>query len=419
MHARRLLALSGSIGFMSLMLAPELLAQSAPLPLEPETEADAVVTFSTEPTGSSISLDGKPLKGRTPITIRLPAGAATVTFQSPREGYKPVSATYSWHSGESLRIEVSLPKAFGYLHVNTTRQWSRIELDGRAFAARAAPWQRVQAGAHLVLAFDGRYLGFAKIRISEGARATVDLTWRKITPDPVLFSLMQTTKTQIGSADYANLNPPRSVDVQAFWIEKNEVSVREYRDCVQARRCSPPISGERCNWNVPGRDDHPVNCVSAVQAVEYAHWFSEKDDFVHRLPTSLEWERAATGTGTRLYPWGMEPAAGRCNICDRSCPWRWRDASVDDHWPETAPIGLFKTCTSPERVYDLVGNVAEWCTTPDRTGYDLRGGSWASPRAFYNPRSPNLKPPQFSDATSGFRLAASAFNLSVFQKDPH
>jgi transposase len=56
----------------------------------------------------------------------------------------------------------------------------------------------------------------------------------------------------------------------------------------------------------------------------------------------------------------------------------------------------------------LIGNVAEWCSTPHQAQYDLRGGSWSSPKTLYDPVLPNLKDSGFRDATTGFRLAATS-----------
>ena len=225
------------------------------------------------------------------------------------------------------------------------------------------------------------------------------------------FALIFAARSAIGSAAYKNLNPPRKVGVDAFWMQRNEVRVRDYRECVIAGRCRPPARTENCNWTVPGRDEHPINCVSASQAIEYAAWFSAKDEFSYRLPTSIEWEHVATAGGSRAYPWGNSTAAGRCNICDRSCPWKWRDSSVNDGWSTTAPAALFMACASPEGVLDLIGNVAEWCSTIHPERYDLRGGSWGSPKTLYDPVLPNLKDREFQDPTTGFRLAATSTKI--------
>jgi formylglycine-generating enzyme required for sulfatase activity len=148
----------------------------------------------------------------------------------------------------------------------------------------------------------------------------------------------------------------------------------------------------------------------------YATWFSLKDDFSYRLPTNTEWEHIATGGGSRAYPRGNSSASGRCNICDQSCAWKWRDSSVNDGWPTTAPAALFTMCASREGVLDLIGNVAEWCSTPTQKLYDLRGGSWGSPKSLYDPVFPNLKDGEFQDATTGFRLAATVIDLAAHRR---
>src|ERR1700746_1309702 len=71
----------------------------------PASPANAVVTFVTEPPGSSVKVDGKLLPGHTPLTVELPPGSAIVNFRPPLEGYKSVTAAFLWHTGESRRIE--------------------------------------------------------------------------------------------------------------------------------------------------------------------------------------------------------------------------------------------------------------------------------------------------------------------------
>lgn len=381
----------------------------------PASQANAQVTFVTEPPGSSVKVDGKLLSGHTPFTADLPPGSATVKFLPLQEGYGSVTGAFSWQAGESKRIEVQLPKAYGNLCLISARPWTTLQLDHAPFSARANSCEQLQAGTHTVLATEGRYAAVAKVHLSEGAKLTADLRWRIVSPDPGGFAFIQGAKTRIGSSDYADFNPPRSVDLRSFWIQRNEVTVRQYRECVQAGRCSPPAAMENCNWNVGDREEHPVNCVSPLQALEYAKWFSAKDDFVYRLPTGPEWEYVATAEGKQQYPWGSDSPRQRCNTCDRSCEWRWHDTTIDDGWPQTSPVGKFKMCSDANGVYDLIGNVAEWCSTKSPASYDLRGGSWASPATLYDPLLPNVRPATFADATTGFRLAATAINVETIE----
>jgi formylglycine-generating enzyme required for sulfatase activity len=91
-----------------------------------------------------------------------------------------------------------------------------------------------------------------------------------------------------------------------------------------------------------------------------------------RLPSELEWQRAALGDTPGPYPWGNAPVAETRATCAN---WARQPTNVDSH-----PAG-----TSPYGVFDMSGNLAEWCLTKwgsdgeDVTGYEyrnVRGGAW-------------------------------------------
>ena len=179
-----------------------------------------------------------------------------------------------------------------------------------------------------------------------------------------------------------NEKPRHKVHVDAFWIDRTQVTNAQYRQCVEAGSCSPPtkvrsLTRENYYGN-PEYDDYPVIHVSWHQARDYAEWVGG------RLPTEAEWEKAARGTDGRIYPWGNDWDATRCN-------------TTEGGKRDTTPVGAYPQGASPYGALDMAGNVREWTQSlyheypydPDDGREDLdaggrrvvRGGSFVSPRA--------------------------------------
>jgi iron(II)-dependent oxidoreductase len=220
--------------------------------------------------------------------------------------------------------------------------------------------------------------------------------------------------------------PGASRELDEFWIDRHEVSVREYRECVVAGVCSSeglklPIwfHGERhpefawsCNWGKRGREEHPLNCVSWYQAARYCSFRGK------RLPTDAEWEKAARGSeDRRVYPWGDRGLAGPgapANIADLSALRTFRDwpdpQGYDDGAVATAARHSYARGSSPYGVEDMIGNVEEWTRGwYDRTKLlrSIRGASWhrAREHARISHRYPS-EPASHPDY-GGFRCAFS------------
>lgn len=165
----------------------------------------------------------------------------------------------------------------------------------------------------------------------------------------------------------------RVVTVQDFWMDEIPVTVAQYLEAVKAGACTPPDGIDKnkwSNWNVVGRENHPVNCIDWHQACAYAKWAGK------RLPSEEEWEWAARGGDeARLYPWGDEPPS------DQLC---W-DGPGNDLGPgnrhSTSPVGSYPKGNSRHGLKDMAGNVWEWTVSTDESTSEYRvcrGGSWFS-----------------------------------------
>jgi serine/threonine-protein kinase len=147
---------------------------------------------------------------------------------------------------------------------------------------------------------------------------------------------------------FAFEQPQHEVPVDAFWIDRTEVTNAQYRQCVEAGVCSPPAkSSSDIRENYYGNseyDDYPVIFLSWYQARKYAEWVGG------RLPTEAEWEYACRGPGGSIYPWGDDPPPDHTLL-----NYKRRIGDGD-----TTAIGSYPDGASWIGALDMAGNVWEW-----------------------------------------------------------
>jgi formylglycine-generating enzyme required for sulfatase activity len=159
-------------------------------------------------------------------------------------------------------------------------------------------------------------------------------------------------------AAFVNEVPGHMITLDAFWIDRTEVTNGQYRRCVDAGSCTPPedeSSYTRAHYyDDAAYADYPVIWVTQVQAATYCDWAGG------RLPTEAEWEYAARGPEGYMFPWGNTFEGTLLNYCDVNCPLGPNDPTEDDGFAETAPVGSYPAGASWCGALDLAGNVREW-----------------------------------------------------------
>jgi formylglycine-generating enzyme required for sulfatase activity len=151
----------------------------------------------------------------------------------------------------------------------------------------------------------------------------------------------------------ANAKPAHQVAVSPFEMAKTEVTVEQYKACVDAGVCPTPVTGESCNWGKADRSKFPIDCVYWSQAYTFSEWAGG------RLPNEAEWEYAARSAGKdRKYPWGSEKAT-----CDRAiipgCEGQGLLSSPITG-KVTAPVCSRPSGNTAQGLCDMTGNVWEW-----------------------------------------------------------
>lgn len=199
------------------------------------------------------------------------------------------------------------------------------------------------------------------------------------------------------------------VILDAYWIDKTEVTNRQYRICVENGGC-PAL--RKMTYQDESLADFPVVWVSWSAAHGYCEWVGR------RLPTEAEWEKAARWIDGRIYPWGDTFDGTRLNYCDTNClTLANRDPNVDDGYSKTAPADSFPGGASRYGVLNMAGNVWEWvddgATAPNAPASNSDGKRVLKGGAFYSKmetvRSANRFPwdPTDPKDSFGFRCAST------------
>jgi formylglycine-generating enzyme required for sulfatase activity len=197
-----------------------------------------------------------------------------------------------------------------------------------------------------------------------------------------------------------------------FFLTAHPVTEGQFHRFVEASGRKPARK-----WQSPGLsqgDDHPVVSVSYTEALAFLAWLNQQENGqgrVYRLPTEAEWEYACRAGGKGVFGRGDDPTE-----LDRVA-WSSKNSGGARH-----PVGQEEG--NPFGLYDMQGNVWEWCDDRFDEAYYwsspkedprntkgaryrmIRGGGWNDVPTNCRPAYRRRGEPEARDDDLGFRVAA-------------
>jgi iron(II)-dependent oxidoreductase len=216
---------------------------------------------------------------------------------------------------------------------------------------------------------------------------------------------------------YLDEYPVHEVTVSSFEMIRSEVTMGQYRACVQDGACTEPEVAsclapptlddweDYATWGKEGREDHPINCVDWFQAVAFCEWAGG------RLPSEAEWEYAARSLGQeKTYPWGEdEPNCGLVVMDNYLEPDGGPACGAGTTWP----VCSRSAGHTEQGLCDMAGGVGELVQDCYHYGYEGApddGSAWVTDCLYEDPNSAVRR-------GGGFEIYQSVYLRSRMRKD--
>lgn len=389
--------------------------------------------------GARVLVDGR-LVGETPVKgITLGVGKHKVRIR--KDGYLAWAENVTISGGKKRRITASLkkePPKTGKVFLTLKPAKAKVLLDGKPFKSGST----VKVGSHTLKVSSTLYASKTlPVEVSSGGEARVEVYLQPVK----VYKGDWGRYVYVAPGDYRmgspSSEPRRKADEEphpvslkrGFYIQDREVTVSQWQRFVastgyktEAESKGGAYALEDFLWNKSGEytwknpgftqgGDHPVTCITYADALAFIDWLNGLGSFRYRLPTEAEWEFAARAGSGDAFSTGSCISSEHANINGNVS---WGGCPPSSAPEGTVPVGRF--APNPWGLYDMHGNVAEWCrdwyapyptgSTADPLGPSsgnlrvVRGGGWAT--YAYNARSAHRggKAPDAAYSEVGMRL---------------
>jgi len=358
------------------------------------TPADGILVLRTIPSGASVTVAGT-YRGQTPTEIPLAPGATYLVTIS-KAGYEKIERRVEVATARSQELSLKLTPLTGIVTLTVEPVDAELFIDGKSQGTVPRTLNLVAVSHSIKIVKEGYELYQTTVTPRPGFPQELRVTLKKkkaaeiIPPGTIKafngYSLALITLAPFTMGSSRREQGRRSnetlreiVLTRPFYIGVKEISNGEFRQFLPRHN-----SGSHKGYSLNG-DELPVVQVSWEEAALFCNWLSEQDGLPpvyvkkegrliakdplplgYRLPTEAEWEycaRFGNGLVSFRYPWGntFPPESKTLNIADESA----KDVVIEylenyhDGCAVTASPGSFKP--NALGLYDLGGNVAEWC----------------------------------------------------------
>ena len=356
--------------------------------------ADGTLVLRTTPAGADVTVDSR-YAGKTPFEIPLRPDV-TYTIRISKAGYEMVSRKVKVSSNKVSTITVALTVKEGILYFKVKPADAELLVDGEPMGS-VPPELRLPAKAHRLEIRKEGYETFRTVAtprpgfpqevtvalVKETPASTAPPAWitasngyrlKRITPGSFTMGASRREQGRRANETLREVTLKRP-----FYMGRREVTNKEFREFLAEHH-----SGSFREQSLD-RDDLPVVQITWEQAALFCNWLGAKESLSpfyvregdtlvaaeplttgYRLPTEAEWEYCARFGGNKAslkYPWGdrFPPRPKSGNFADVSAKDLLPNIleSYNDGYPVTAPPMTFQA--NALELYDLGGNVAEWC----------------------------------------------------------